>query len=292
MKSEATEASVRKEPQPQFRPGASFSQSTPFNPNSSSFLGYQPRGYSGDSFNCQRNSFQSGVSTGISDFSENDPTESQTKQKGMKKSKNPFQGLFSVGKKQFNNCKKFLKKIGDGLKAKQRRNQKKKQRKRAKRKESRARKLLESEGLESIPERSSGRKTNPLNSEQTSRLKLSPERILKEGIVNLNLKDIPPGFTYFDLELLVGDLLSQTLLINLPFNKDKKSFHEYCFLLMTSPEAAAELCRRWDQVVLVDIFGNFKEVQFHRGYNQPKEVFLQVLGSKAISDAVVFFYFN
>lgn len=215
----------------------------------------------------------------------------QSVKEAKKKRKNPFSGLFSAGKKQLNNCKNFFKKIGGGLTSKQRRNQKKNQKRKAKKKLSKAKRKKSALEAEKDLERPSGRKTNPLNSEETSKLKLTPERILEEDIVNLNLKDIPVGFTYFDLELLVGDLLSETLMINLPYNKEKKNFHEYCFLLMTSSAAAAELCRRWDQVVLVDIYGNFKQVQFHKGFNRPKEVFLQVLGSKAINDLVGFFIF-
>ena len=109
-------------------------------------------------------------------------------------------------------------------------------------------------------------------------------------MINLNLKDIPEGFNYDDLELLTREVRESVLLINLPFNKEKQSFHEYCFILMTNPEAAAEFCRKWNQKVLVDVLGNSKKVHFHKGNNSPQKFILRVLDSKAMFDVVSFIF--
>ena len=115
---------------------------------------------------------------------------------------------------------------------------------------------------------------------------MTPERIIKDCVINLNLKDIPDGFTYDDLELLTREVSDSVLLINLPYNKEKKSFHEYCFILMSNPEAAAQFCQRWNQRELVDIFGNHKKVHFHQGNNTPRKFLTRVLESRAMFDPV------
>ena len=55
---------------------------------------------------------------------------------------------------------------------------------------------------------------------------------------------------------------------------------------MTCKEAAAEFCKRWNQKVLVDAFGNCKKVHFHKGNNTPRKFILRVLDSKAMGDSV------
>lgn len=105
-------------------------------------------------------------------------------------------------------------------------------------------------------------------------------------MVNLNLKDIPEGFNYDDLELLTREVRESVLLINLPFNKEKQSFHEYCFILMSDAESAARFCAQWNQRELVDIFGNHKQVHFHQGNNSPRKFLERVLRSRAMGDSV------
>lgn len=106
----------------------------------------------------------------------------------------------------------------------------------------------------------------------------------------MNLKDIPEGFNYDDLEILTREVRESVLLVNLPFNKEKQSFHEYCFILMTNPTAAAEFCRKWNQRVLVDALGNSKKVHFHKGNNSPRKFILRVLDSKAMFDVVPIYF--
>ena len=131
-----------------------------------------------------------------------------------------------------------------------------------------------------------GRQSNPLSNLQAKKLKLTPKRILEECVINLNLKDIPEGFNYDDLEILTQEVRDSVLLINLPFNKEKQSFHEYCFILMNNHESAAKFCEQWNQKELVDAFGNHKKVHFHRGNNSPRKFIMRVLGSRAMLESV------
>ena len=108
----------------------------------------------------------------------------------------------------------------------------------------------------------------------------------------MNLKDIPEGFNYDDLELLTREVRDSVLLINLPFNKEKQSFHEYCFILMSNPESAAKFCAQWNQRELVDVFGNHKKVHFHQGNNSPRKFLIRVLASRAMFDSVSIYFFG
>lgn len=152
--------------------------------------------------------------------------------------------------------------------------------------------LLLSNSYLTFSEKPAGRKSNPLSSLEAEKLKLTPERIRKDCVVNLNLKDIPEGFNYDDLELLTREVSENVLLINLPFNKEKQSFHEYCFILMSDPESAARFCQQWNQRELVDIFGNHKKVHFHQGNNSPRKFLMRVLQSRAMFDSVKFYFFG
>ena len=118
---------------------------------------------------------------------------------------------------------------------------------------------------------------------------MTPKRVLNEHIINLNIRDIPGGFNYYDLDLITKEFRDSTLLINLPFNKEKQSFHEYCFILMTCPRKASEFCYKFDRKSLVDIYGQDKVVSFHQGNNTPKNFLIRVLNSKAMCDPVIFF---
>ena len=80
-----------------------------------------------------------------------------------------------------------------------------------------------------------GRQSNPLSNNQAKKLKLTPKRILEECVINLNLKDIPEGFNYDDLEILTEGVRESVLLINLPFNKEKQSFHAVSYTHLTLP---------------------------------------------------------
>lgn len=121
---------------------------------------------------------------------------------------------------------------------------------------------------------------------ETDKLKLNQNKILKNNVVNLNIKDIPEKFNFWDIELLVKEVINDVILINLPYNKQRKSFHEYCFVLFNSSEKAAEFCEMWNQKTVMDTFGNFRTLNFHQGNNSPRDVILRVLTSRVMSEDV------
>lgn len=138
-------------------------------------------------------------------------------------------------------------------------------------------------------EKNIGRKTNPLTQTETEKLKLDSDKILKYNIVNLNIKDIPEKFNFWDIEVLTKEVRDDILLINLPYNKQRKSFHEYCFVLFNTAEKAAEFCEMWNKKIVMDTFGNFRKLNFHQGNNSPRDVILRVLTSRVMAEEVYFY---
>ena len=134
-----------------------------------------------------------------------------------------------------------------------------------------------------------GHVSNPLSYDDTFRLKVNPQTILRRGVKNLHLKNIPKEFTLEDIELLLDEKKESLILINHPYSKSQHKFLTYCFVLLDDEREAASLCRKWDRKNLVDFCGNSKRMQVFQGVQLPKEFLLKILQSKGINHKVIFF---
>ena len=137
-----------------------------------------------------------------------------------------------------------------------------------------------------------GRKTNPLTQIETEKLKINPNKIIEHNILNLNIKDIPEKFNFWDIELLITEFKNDVLMVNLPFNKQRKTFHEYCFVLFYESTKAADFCEMWNHKTVLDTFGNCRTLNFHQGNNSPRDVILRVLTSRVMAEEVYLYKIN
>lgn len=131
-----------------------------------------------------------------------------------------------------------------------------------------------------------GHVSNPLSYDDTFRLKVNAKTILRRGVKNLHLKNIPKEFTVEDIELLLDEQKESLLLINHPYSKSQHKFLTYCFVLLDDEREAASLCRKWDRKTLVDFCGNTKRMQVFQGVQLPREFLLKILSSKGINHKV------
>lgn len=132
-----------------------------------------------------------------------------------------------------------------------------------------------------------GHVSNPLSYDDTFRLKATPQAILRRGVRNLHLKNIPAGFTVDDVELLLDESKESLLLINHPYSKSQHKFLTYCFVLLDDEREAAALCRKWDRKTLVDCCGNSRRMQVFQGVQSPREFLLKLLHSKGVNHKVL-----
>jgi hypothetical protein len=132
--------------------------------------------------------------------------------------------------------------------------------------------------------------SNPLSYDDTHRSKVNAQTIIRRGVKNLHLKNIPNEFTVDDVEMLLDDRKESLILINHPYSKNQHKFKTYCFVLIDDEYEAAELCRKWDRKNLVDFCGNSKRMQVYQGVQTPKEFLLKILKSKGINHKVNNFY--
>lgn len=133
-----------------------------------------------------------------------------------------------------------------------------------------------------------GHVSNPLSYDDTFRLKVNPHTILRRGVKNLHLKNIPKEFTTDDIEMLMDEKKESLILINHPFSKSQNKFLTYCFVILDDEREAANLCRKWDRKNLVDFMGNTKRMQVFQGVQLPREFLLKILKSKGILHKVNF----
>jgi hypothetical protein len=131
--------------------------------------------------------------------------------------------------------------------------------------------------------------SNPLSYDDTYRLKVNPKQIIRRGVKNLHLKNIPKEFTVHDVEMLMDDQKDSLILINHPYSKSQHKFLTYCFVLLDDKYEAADLCRKWDRKNLVDFCGNSKRMQVYQGVQIPKDFLLKILKSKGINHKVNIF---
>ena len=121
-------------------------------------------------------------------------------------------------------------------------------------------------------------------------MKIDAKKILENNILNLNIKDIPEKFNFWDIELLTTEFRNDVLMINLPFNKQRKTFHEYCFVLFYESTKAADFCEMWNHKTVLDTFGNYRTLNFHEGNNSPRDVILRVLTSRVMAEEVFYIF--
>ena len=119
-------------------------------------------------------------------------------------------------------------------------------------------------------------------------LELSSNRIRKEQILNLNLKNLPEDFTYFDLEILISEFKEYVVFINFPFKKYKKKHVRYCFVLMNNAEKAAEFYEKWNEKVVLNIFGDPQKLEFKKGNLSPEEILLRMFNFDYMDKEVIF----
>jgi len=132
-----------------------------------------------------------------------------------------------------------------------------------------------------------GRKSNKLTKNQKRALKITPRDIINNNIKNLNIREMPRYFIQEDLMLLTDEFKDYRLVINIPFNRQQDSFHDYAFVLFNNSRKAAELCQKWDDRMVTDALGESRRIKFHKANQSPKEFIKRVLKSKSVFDQVI-----
>ena len=129
-----------------------------------------------------------------------------------------------------------------------------------------------------------GRKGIRLTQTQRRALKLTPKNIIQNNVKNLNLRYLPSSFIQEDLLLLTDDFEEVRLVINIPYNRTEDKFHDYAFVLLNDSRQAANLCKKWNEKVLVDTLGSARRVKFHKANHSPREFLKRILRSKCVFD--------
>ena len=130
------------------------------------------------------------------------------------------------------------------------------------------------------------RKINPLGYNETIRRKLTARDILRRKVKNLHIKCLPPNFNPYDMENLASACRKSLILIHQPYNKEKKIFYNYCFMLVEDPKEAAKFCQQWDRKRVVDCFGESKVLQIHEGNKTPQDFIRSILTAKSMKAEV------
>lgn len=129
-----------------------------------------------------------------------------------------------------------------------------------------------------------GRKGNRLTNEQTKVLKLTPKSILRNGVTNLNLRNLPCDFTQDDISLMTQEISYSRIVVNIPYNRMIDTFYDYAFVLVKDSHAASKFCKDWNKKFVTGALGNVKRIHFHQSNQSPKEFLIKILRSKSVFD--------